>query len=82
MPKYLVYFDFTTVIGNMFTARHGVVDMETDESPHKFNFAEIRQLCINFVLTEKPKWNLLLLEVEKVVPKPDKKLKRNAKQDQ
>jgi len=76
MPKYLVYFDFTTVVGNRFTARHGVVDMETNEPPIKFNLAEIRQLCINFVLTEKPKWNILLLEVEKVIPKPGSKINK------
>jgi len=76
MPKYLVYFDFTTVIGNRFTARQGVVDMETDDPPAKFDFSEIRQLCINFVLTEKPKWNILLLEVEKVIPKPESKIKK------
>lgn len=75
MSTYLVYFNFTTVIGNSFTARHGVVDMDTDEPPIKFNFNEIRQLCINFVLTEKPKWNILLLEVEKVIPKPASKIK-------
>lgn len=76
MNKYLVYFNFTTVIGNRFTARHGVVDMETDEPASKFNFVEIRQLCINFVLTEKPKWNILLLDVEKVIPKPNSKIKK------
>lgn len=76
MHKYLIYFDFTTFIGNRFTARQGVVDMETDESPQKFNFAELRQLCINYVLTEKPKWNILLLEVEKVIPKPADKIKK------
>lgn len=70
MQKYLVYFDFTTVIGNRFTARHGVVDMGTIDPPQKFDFVEIRQLCINFVLTQKPKWNILFLEVEKVIPKP------------
>lgn len=75
MSKYLVYFNFTTVVGNRFTARHGVVDMETDELPTLFNFDEIRQLCMNFVLTEKPKWNILLLEVEKVIPKPASKIK-------
>ena len=76
MNKYLVYFNFTTVIGNRFTARHGVVDMETSDPPEKFNFSELRQLCINFVLTEKPKWNILLLEVEKVIPKPTKKISK------
>lgn len=75
MSTYLVYFNFTTVIGNRFTARHGVVDMETEDAAIYFNFDEIRQLCINFVLTEKPKWNILLLEVEKVIPKPSSKLK-------
>lgn len=76
MSKYLVYFNFTTVIGNRFTARHGVVDMETDEPPILFNFDEIRQLCINFILTTKPKWNILLLDVEKVIQKPESKIKK------
>lgn len=76
MNKYLVYFNFTTVIGNRFTARNGVVEMETEELPIRFNFVEIRQLCINFILTAKPKWNILLLEVEKVIPKPESKIKK------
>lgn len=78
MTKYLVYFDFTTMRGNTLTARHGVLDMETDESPHKFNFDEIKQLCVNYVLTVKPKWNILLLEVENVIPKPNSKIKKTS----
>ena len=77
MDKYLVYFDFTTMSGNTLTAKHGVLDIETDESPNNFNFDEIKQLCVNYVLTVKPKWNILLLEVEKVIPKPTSKIKKS-----
>ena len=74
MKKYLIYFNFTTVIGNRFTARQGCVEMETEESPYKFNFVELKKLCVNYVLTQKPKWNILLLDVEKVIPKPTSKI--------
>ena len=70
--EYMVYFDFTTFRGSYITGRSGQLNITTEFSLEQLEDEEIRetikQLCINFVYSKKPKWNIFMLDIKNIEP--------------
>ena len=68
MNYYMATFDFTTMRGNELRARSGQVVLQSELLLDEFieEPEVIKQLCVNFVLDRKPKWNILMLDVKAV----------------
>lgn len=68
--EYMVSFEFTTFRGNQFMARSGqlAINSELSLEELKNEYETIKQLCVNFVLSKKPKWNILMLDIKTIEP--------------
>lgn len=67
----MVYFDFTTFHrGSKFIGRSGQLSISTDASLEECNqdLETIQQMCVDYILTNKPKWNILMVNIKSIVP--------------
>jgi hypothetical protein len=72
-PKVLnrvdVVFEYTTFNSRSeFTLRNGLLVLEGGcvADDMKVREAEVKQLCVNFVLSKKPKWNIFMLDIKSI----------------
>lgn len=68
--EYMAYFEFTTFRGNSFTGRSGQLGINSKLSLEelKNEYETIKQLCVNFVLSKKPKSNIFMLDIKTIEP--------------
>lgn len=69
LNAYFVQFDFTTVHGKgRFVGRSGQFTFETADELDEVNknIADVQNLCAQFIHNEKPKWNILLVNVKSI----------------
>lgn len=68
--EYMAYFEFTTFRGNSFTGRSGqlCINSELSLEELKNEYETIKQMCVNFVLSKKPKWNIFMLDIKTIEP--------------
>lgn len=68
--EYMVYFDFTTVKGNKFTGRSGQVEITTEAPLEELDKedAGLIRVCANFVHSQKPKYNIFMLDIKNIEP--------------
>lgn len=67
--RFMVYFDFTTVHSKgKFVGRTGQVGIETTDTIEEVNknLEEVRLACAKFIYSQKPKWNILSLNVTNI----------------
>jgi len=77
MNTFLVKYKFTTVRGNCFTGKEGELQIETELSLLELDEQEVKQLCINFILTKKPKWNIFIFDIVSIEPYQKRTRKKN-----
>ena len=64
-----VIFEYTTFhAGSRFVARTGKLVLESGGTAKELSYRkrEIKQLCVNFVLSKKPKWNIFMLDIKSI----------------
>ncbi len=70
MPHYLAHFDFTTAHKNgKFVGRSGQLGFTTEDSLEEVNKNRgiVEHLCIEFIHSQKPKWNVLMITVKDII---------------
>lgn len=71
MNEYLVQYDFTTFHSKgKFVGRSGQIGIKTDNTLEQVNHdvEQIKQLCVNYILSEKPKWNIFMITITGIQP--------------
>jgi hypothetical protein len=66
--EYKVRFAFTTfdLRRSMATGRNGSMSIYTALSIDELDKEEVKLLCVNEVVRLKPKWNILMLDIESI----------------
>ena len=70
--EFMVHFSFTTMHPkSRFIGRKGQVSIESTNMTKEqleANVEGVKQLCINYIFTEKPEWRIFMIDIQKIVP--------------
>lgn len=69
MNQYIVLFDFTTIsVGGIFRGKSGQVGLNTDLEIEKVkqDEEEIKGLCTQYILSQKPKWEIFMINIKEI----------------
>lgn len=82
MPEniYMVHAEFTTWnTGSRFTCRSADVCLNSEYSVEEMwaDIETIKQLCINFILTERPTFKIFMIDIKSIKDAPSKNKKED-----
>ena len=69
MNQYQVEYSFTTVhAGSRFVGRSGVLYFETEDDINEVNkeIGSVKNLCFQYIMSKKPKWNVFSIEIKSI----------------